>query len=83
MDTYSRVRPSGFPNGCPCQPSTTWGPDTPRPRSTRPPDRASSVIAVIAVMAGVRAAIWRIAVPRRMRYVSAPTHASGTTASEP
>jgi hypothetical protein len=40
-------------------------------------------MAVIAVIAGVRAAIWRIAVPRRIRYVSAPTHASGTTASEP
>ena len=40
-------------------------------------------MAVIAVMAGVRAAIWRMAVPRWMRYVSAPIQASGVTASDP
>ena len=77
MATYSRVRPSGFPNGCPCQPSTTWGPETPRPRSARPPESASSVMAVIAVIAGVRAAIWRIAVPRldAVRHARRPTRA--------
>jgi hypothetical protein len=37
----------------------------------------------MAVIAGVRAAIWRIAVPSRIRYVRAPSHAKGTTASEP
>src|SRR5207248_419099 len=51
---YSRVLPSGLPHGCPCQPSTTCGPDVPRPRITRPPDIRSSVAAVIAVFAGVR-----------------------------
>ena len=33
---YSRVRASGFSNGIPYQPSTTCGPDTPRPRMKRP-----------------------------------------------
>ena len=43
----------------------------------------ASIFAVMAVMAGLRAAICRMAVPRRMRYVTAPSHARGTTASEP
>ena len=34
---YSRVRASGLANGWPYQPSTTCGPDTPRPRISRPP----------------------------------------------
>ena len=38
----------------------------------RPPDSASSVIAVIARIAGVRAGICMIAVPSRMRVVCAP-----------
>ncbi len=33
---HSRVRSSGFVNGCPYQPSTTCGPDTPTPRISRP-----------------------------------------------
>ena len=49
----------------------------------RPPDIASSVIAVIAVIAGVRAGICMIAVPRRIFLVSAPSQASGTMVSEP
>ena len=60
---YSRVRASGLANGCPYQPSTTCGPETPRPRIKRPPTRWSSVIAAIAVAAGVRAEICTIAVP--------------------
>ena len=36
---YSRVRASGLANGIPYQPSTTCGPDTPRPRMKRPPER--------------------------------------------
>ena len=35
----------------------------------RPPERWSSVIAAIAVAAGVRADIWTMPVPRRMRSV--------------
>ena len=61
--TYSRVLPSGLPHGSPCQPSTTCGPDVPRPSSRRPPESRSSVTAVIAVFAGVRAGSCRIAVP--------------------
>ena len=33
---YSRIRASGLANGWPYQPSTTCGPETPRPRITRP-----------------------------------------------
>ncbi len=49
----------------------------------RPPESWSRVMAVMAVMAGVRAGICMIAVPSRMREVSAPAQASGVTASEP
>ena len=44
---------------------------------------ASSVIAVIAVMAGGRAGICIIAVPTLILVVRASTHAAGVTASEP
>ena len=63
---YSRVRASGLANGWPYQPSTTCGPETPRPRMKRPPERWSIVIAAIAVAAGVRADICTIAVPSLM-----------------
>ena len=49
----------------------------------RPPDRWSSVIAAIAVAAGVRAESWTMPVPRRMRSVCAPHQASGVRASDP
>src|SRR5436309_7474136 len=81
--TYSRVRASGFGNGCPYQPSTTCGPDTPRPRINLPPERWSMVAAVIATAAGVRAESCTIPVPSLMRFVRAPIHASGENASEP
>ncbi len=80
---YSRVRVSGLPYGTPCQPSTTCGPDGPRPRMKRPPERSSSVIAVIAAIAGVRAGICMIAVPTLMRRVFASTHVAVVTASLP
>ncbi len=80
---YSRVRASGLANGCPYQPSTTCGPDTPRPRIMRPPERWSSDIAAIAVAAGVRADICMIAVPSLIFSVAAPHQVSGTSASEP
>ena len=63
MSTYSRVRASGLSNRTPCQPSETCGPETPSPSRNRPPDSVSRVAAVIAVMAGVRAGIWKTAEP--------------------
>ncbi len=50
----SRVRPSGLSYALPCQPSTTCGPDAPRPMTARPPETASSPAAVWAMRAGVR-----------------------------
>jgi hypothetical protein len=55
MSMYSRVRASGLEKGCPYQPSTTWGPETPRPRVTRPFERWSRVRVCMAVAVGVRA----------------------------
>jgi hypothetical protein len=80
---YSRVRASGLANGCPYQPSTTCGPETPRPSRKRPPERWSIVIAAIAVAAGARAEIWAIAVPSPIVCVAAPHHASGVSTSDP
>jgi hypothetical protein len=80
---YSRVRASGLANGCPYQPSTTCGPETPSPRTKRPPERWSMVIAAIAVAAGVRADSCTIAVPSRRRSVAAPHQASGVSTSDP
>lgn len=40
-------------------------------------------MAVMAALAGVRPGICMMAVPRWMRVVSAPSQASGETASEP
>ena len=53
------------------------------PSSTRPSDRWSSVAAVIAVIAGERAGIWKIAEPSLMRSVWPASHASTVAASEP
>ena len=49
----------------------------------RPPERWSMVIAAMAVAVGVRADICTMAVPRRIRSVLAPHHASGVSTSEP
>ena len=81
--TYSRVRASGFGNGTPYQPSTTCGPLTPSPRCMRPPDRRSSVIALIAVAAGVRADSCTRPVQSLTREVCAPIQDSGVKASLP
>ena len=81
--TYSRVRCSWRPNGWPCQPSATCGPDGPIPRIIRPPDSSSSVAAVIAVIAGERAGIWKIAEPILIRSVCAAIQASTVAASDP
>jgi hypothetical protein len=53
------------------------------PRSTRPSDRWSSVAAVIAVIAGDRAGIWKIAEPSLMRSVLAASQASTVAVSDP
>ncbi len=83
ISTYSRVRASGLSNFTPYQPSETWGPETPRPSRKRPPERVSRVAAVIAVIAGVRAGIWKIAEPTSIRSVRAATKDSTVAASEP
>ncbi|OPZ49544.1 MAG: hypothetical protein BWY91_03079 [bacterium ADurb.BinA028] len=83
MSTYSRVRPSGASKRTPCQPSLTCGPLTPRPSRNRPPESESSVAAVMAVIAGVRAGICMTAAPRWMRWVRAPTQDSTVGESEP
>ena len=83
MSTYSRVRASGAGKGWPYQPSTTWGPDTPSPRTKRPPERWSIVSAAMAMAVGVRAESWHNEVPRRTRSVCEPHQASGVRASEP
>ena len=53
------------------------------PSWKRPPEIWSSVAAVIAVIAGLRAGIWKIAEPSWMRSVSAASQASTVAASEP
>ncbi len=83
MSTYSRVRPSGLSKRTPCQPSDTCGPETPSPSRNRPALSVSSVAAVIAVIAGVRAGIWKTALPTSIRDVCAATHVSTVAASEP
>src|SRR5213593_690080 len=83
MATYSRVRDNCFAKRCPCQPSATWGPDEPMPRITRPFERLSSVAAVIAVIAGERPGIWKIAEPILILSVFAASHARTVAASEP
>jgi hypothetical protein len=49
----------------------------------RPPESASSVAAVIAVIAGVRAGICMIPVASFTFFVCAPIQTSGVIASEP
>ena len=83
ISAYSRVRPSGEVNRTPCQPSDTCGPDTPSPSRNRPPESVSRVAAVMAVIAGVRAGIWRTALPTSIREVRAAIQESTVTASEP
>jgi hypothetical protein len=83
MSMYSRVRPSGLSNFAPCQPSETCGPETPSPSRNRPPDRVSIVAAVIAVIAGVRAGIWKMALPTSIVDVFAAIQVSTVAASLP
>src|SRR5690606_30619710 len=64
-------------------PSTTCGPEAPRPSTMRPPLRWSTVCAAIAAAVGVRADIWQTAVPSFILEVRAPHQASGEMASDP
>src|SRR3970282_163687 len=64
-------------------PSPTCGPDVPSPSRKRPPERRSSVAAVIAVFAGVRPGICMIAEPSFIRSVVAPSQESTVTQSVP
>ena len=78
----SRVRRTGRSKCTPCQPSMTWGPLVPIPSTNRPPDRACSVMADMASMAGVRAPSWAIPVASRMLEVVAARKPSGVSASK-
>jgi hypothetical protein len=53
------------------------------PSRIRPPDSWSIVAAVIAVIAGLRAGIWKIAEPSLIVLVPAASHASTVAASDP
>ena len=83
MSTYSRVFSSGFPHSCPCQPSTTCGPDVPTLIQEPAAGKTSSVAAVMAAFAGDRPGSCMIAVPGPIVDVSAPSQASGVIASTP
>jgi hypothetical protein len=83
ISMYSRRRVSGFSYEPPYQPSTTCGPDGPRPIRKRPSESWSSVIAVIAAIVGARAASCMIAVPALILVVLAKMYAAVDTASEP
>ncbi len=83
ISTYSRVRASGLSNFTPYHPSETCGPETPRPSRKRPPESESSVAAVMAVMAGARAGIWKIPEATSICSVWAATQVSTVAASEP
>ena len=61
----------------------TCGPDGPRPTRKRPPESWFSVMAVIAVIAGLRAGICMIAVPTLIFSVWARIQDAVDTASEP
>ena len=69
--TVSRIRASGRANGTPCSPSITCGPEAPRPSRNRPPDRFDSVIAVCAIVTGVRVPSWMMPEPSRIVSVRA------------
>ena len=55
----------------------------PRPSIIRPPDRLSIVAAVIAVIAALRAGIWKMPDPSLILLVPAASQASTVAASEP
>ena len=80
-DVLARTR-ERLANGTPYQPSTTCGPDTPRPSDEPPAGQVVEVSAAIAVAAGARRSCM-IDVPSLIRSVCAPHQASGVSASDP
>jgi len=83
ISTVSRIRVSGRPNGTPCSPSITWGPEAPRPSRNRPPEMFDSVIAARAMAIGVRVPSWMIPDPSSIREVRAARYPSTDGASAP
>ena len=81
--TVSRMRASGWPNGMPCKPSMTCGPETPKPSRNRPPDKWASVIAVCAIVTGERVPTWITPEPSSMDSVRAARYPSSEGASAP
>ena len=81
--TYSRVRCICLAKRWPCQPSATCGPLEPMPSSIRPPESWSIVAAVIAVIAGLRPGIWKIAEPSLIVEVRPASQPRTVAASEP
>ena len=77
----SRMRWMGLRYGTPCQPSTTCGPDAPSPMMKRPPEIACRVIAVMAVLAGVRPTACMMPGAEFIVFVLPARKASGVTAS--
>jgi hypothetical protein len=71
ISTVSRIRCTGRPNGTPCKPSMTCGPEGPSPSRNRPSDRLDRVIALWAMATGVRVPTCMIAEPSSIRWVRA------------
>ncbi len=83
ISTVSRIRASGWPNGTPCSPSITCGPEAPRPSRNRPLEMFDKVIAARAMAIGVRVPSWMIPEPSSMRSVRAARNPSAEGASDP
>ena len=81
--TYSRVRCSWWAKRCAVPALATCGPEEPMPSSIRPPESWSSVAAVIAVIAGERPGIWKMAEPILIVVVCPASQPSTVAASDP
>ena len=79
----SRIRVKGRAKGTPWRPSTTWGPEAPRPSMNRSSVTRCRVRATIAVLAADRAPTWKIPEPKIMRSVCWDRAAIGEAASPP
>ncbi len=79
---YSLMRTIGFSYGTPWKPSTTCGPDAPRPRMKRPSLTKSQPAAVMAINAAVREYTFRIPVPISTRSVIAARYPTCEMASK-
>src|SRR5436190_20821955 len=83
ISMYSRVRPHGFAYGTPYHPSDTCGPEGPKPKMNRPPDRAPIVQPAIAAAVGARAGTCMIAAPSLIVSVWGASQARTLTTSDP